>query len=56
MGNPLYLSPLPDFSTVKNDSDELHQAILSYRDALIETVATGSSVNAQKKSGYSLKR
>ncbi len=50
-GNPLYLSPLPNFTAVRDDPDELELTISLARDALKETLALGSSANVQKKIG-----
>ncbi|MBD2028264.1 DUF87 domain-containing protein, partial [Leptolyngbya sp. FACHB-711] len=45
--NPLNLNPLPDFSVVAKDPDELHQAIDMARDSLQEIVASGKSKPAK---------
>lgn len=45
--NPLNLNPLPDFSAVANDRDELNQAIDMARDSLQEIVAPGRSKSAK---------
>lgn len=45
--NPLNLSPLPDFSVVSNDPDELNQAIDMARDSLQVIVAPGKSKAAK---------
>jgi hypothetical protein len=53
-GNPLFLSPLPDFSVMRNDQDELNHTIFLAHNALSYTVAAGVSVKAQKKLGVLL--
>jgi hypothetical protein len=50
-GNPLTLQPLPDFDAVKNDPEELNDALLMARDSLSEFVVKGSSDKAMKKQG-----
>lgn len=50
-GNPLTLSPLPDFTTVAGDPEELDQAADMARDALQDIVASGNTNTAQLKRG-----
>lgn len=50
-GNPLALEPLPDFSPLGDDPEELEGAVQMVCDALGEIVAAGSSQKAEKKGG-----
>jgi hypothetical protein len=50
-GNPMILDPIPDFSAIANDIDELGQAVAMTREALQEIVAPGASTLAQNKVG-----
>ncbi|MDZ7760475.1 MAG: DUF87 domain-containing protein [Desulfovermiculus sp.] len=50
-GNPLHLSPLPDFQTVLNDQDELEQAVSMAREMFRDMVAPGTSQSAHRKQG-----
>ena len=50
-GNPLTLQPLPDFTAVRSDADELEGALLMAYASLSETVASGKSAKAVKKTG-----
>jgi GTPase SAR1 family protein len=50
-GNPLNLAPMPDFSAVAGDIDELEQAVAMTVESLKEIVAPGSSQSAQNKIG-----
>ncbi|MGH8614519.1 MAG: hypothetical protein ACREYF_21470 [Gammaproteobacteria bacterium] len=50
-GNPLKLNPIPDFASLRDDRDELQQAIDMTREALQGLVAPGDSTKAQKKRG-----
>ncbi|MFB3786297.1 MAG: ATP-binding protein [bacterium] len=50
-GQPLCLSLLPDLAAVKDDPEELAQAVEMAREALRDVLLQGSSVKAQKKAG-----
>lgn len=50
-GNPVFLEPLPDFTAVRGDADELEQACNMARDSLQDIVAPGSTVAAKLKKG-----
>ncbi|MFG6101593.1 ATP-binding protein [Leptothoe sp. EHU-05/26/07-4] len=50
-GRPLSLDPLPNFSALVNDADELSQAIDMARDSLQAVVASGKGNTAQIKRG-----
>lgn len=50
-GNPLTLKPLPDFDAVKNDPEEMQDALLMANASLSEIVAKGMSEKSQKKLG-----
>ena len=50
-GNPLILQPLPDFSAVKNDPDELQDALTMASAALVNVVAAGTSQKSKTKAG-----
>ncbi len=50
-GNPLNLRPLPDFSSVKDDPEELQDAVGMVCDGLREVVAKGKSQKSQNKEG-----
>jgi GTPase SAR1 family protein len=50
-GNPLTLQPLPDFDVVKDDPEELQDAVLMAIASLSEIVAKGTTEKAQKKRG-----
>jgi DNA helicase HerA-like ATPase len=50
-GNPLHLSPLPDFLEVRDDPDQLREAVEMARETLEPLLAPGSSARAQKKRG-----
>ena len=49
--NPLHLSPLPDFGDVREDPDELRDALDMARETLEPLLAAGTSARAQKKRG-----
>jgi hypothetical protein len=50
-GNPLNLSSFPDLYAVRNDRDELGQAVSMTREIFEDIVAPGSSLSAKKKQG-----
>jgi hypothetical protein len=50
-GNPLNLRPMPDFAPVKDDAEELHDAVMMVCDGLRGIVAQGSSQKSQNKEG-----
>lgn len=50
-GNPLNLSPFPDLHAVRNDRDELGQAVSMTREIFEDIVAPGASLTAKKKQG-----
>lgn len=50
-GNPLCLRPLPDLSAVRNDREELHDAVMMISDGLRNIVAPGNSQKSQHKEG-----
>lgn len=50
-GNPLTLHPLPDFDAVKDDPEELADALLMATASLSEIVARGASEKSNKKRG-----
>ncbi len=50
-GNPLTLRPLPDFIPVKDDPEELNDAVAMAKGALEPIVAAGKSAKAKIKSG-----
>lgn len=50
-GNPIYLEPIPDLSTVQDDPDELDQVVAMVRDTLKNIVARGGSATIQMKIG-----
>jgi len=50
-GNPFYLESIPDFSPIRDNVDELEQAIMMTRESLREIVAPGVSTAAKNKTG-----
>ena len=50
-GNPLFLQPIPDFAPIRDNPDELDQAIGMTRESLRGIVAPGKSSMAQNKIG-----
>jgi hypothetical protein len=50
-GNPFVLQPLPDFTSVKNDAEELEAAIVMVRGAFQDIVAAGAGAKATNKLG-----
>lgn len=50
-GNPVYIDPVPDFSSIRANPDELEQAIMMARESLVEIVAPGTSLAARNKAG-----
>lgn len=50
-GNLLHLDPLPDFSSVSDDPDELNATVDMAAEGLREIVAAGTSNSAQQKFG-----
>ena len=50
-GNPLVLRPLPDFTPVRDDQDELEAAIAMACDGLLQLVAQGKSERARHSEG-----
>lgn len=51
MGNPLVLEPLPDFSSVAENADELNEAIAMAVETMKEIVAPGSSETSRHRLG-----
>jgi hypothetical protein len=54
-GNPLLLEPLPDFSPLAEDPEELDAAVQMAAGGLINIVAAGSSQKSQTKQGILLR-
>lgn len=50
-GNPLQLAPLPDFTPLANDREELEEAVQMAAGGLVNVVASGNSSKAQAKEG-----
>ncbi|MBE9078460.1 DUF87 domain-containing protein [Romeria aff. gracilis LEGE 07310] len=50
-GNPMNLDPLPNFSALSDNADELNQAIDMARDSLQDIVAPGRAASAKIKRG-----
>ncbi len=50
-GNPMTLSPLPDFAAVQDNQDEMYLAVELAKEALKDTLAPGATPKAQKKLG-----
>lgn len=50
-GNPMNLNPLPNFSALSDNADELNQAIDMARDSLQDIVAPGKAASAKVKRG-----
>lgn len=50
-GNPLNLRPMPDFGPVKDDPEELQDAVMMVCDGLRGIVAKGNSQKSQNKEG-----
>jgi Cdc6-like AAA superfamily ATPase len=50
-GNPLYLETLPDFNALKDDDDELSQALTMVIAGFQPLIAKGTSAKAKKKLG-----